>query len=108
MGIILILNELNLNNSEGTHLNNDGKIYVSTMIELYGYDVKSLQVYLQNLNEIFAAAANTAYQVYLLSPVIMQLGGALFCFNHCVITLHMIPDVMSADDIYYFQKTMTI
>ena len=97
MSIIFIFEELNLGNSERTRLINDGITSISAMVEQYGYDIKSFQNYLQNLNKIFATAPNLADRVYLSPPVIMQLCGALFYFNHCVNSLHIIPDIMSAD-----------
>ena len=104
MGIVFLFEELNLGNAERDRLWNDGIQAVGDMVDQYGYDIKSFQTYLQNLNKTFATAANPADRVYLSPQVIMQLCGALFYFNHCVNTLYIIPDVTSADGTFLMEN----
>ena len=97
MGIVHIFEEINLGGAERNRFFNDGLNSVGALVETYGYDVKSFKVYLESLNKTFATAGAIADRVYFTPPIIMKLCGALFYFNHCVYTLHAIPDVMEAD-----------
>ena len=104
MGIVFFFEELNLGNAERDRLWNDGIQSVGELVDQYGYDIKSFQTYLQNLNKTFATAANPADRVYLSPPVIKQLCGALFYFNHCVNTLHIIPDILVTDGTFLMEN----
>ena len=96
--MVFIFEELDLGIPERDRFVNDGLSSVNAMVDQYGYDVKSLQTYLQNLNKTFATAHTVADRVYFSPPNIMKLSGALFYFNHCINTLHSVPDVMEASE----------
>ena len=104
MGIVFLFEELNLGNPERNRLWKDGIQAIGDMVDQYGYDIKSFKAYLQNLNKTFASAADPGDKVYFSPPVIMQLCGALFYFNHCVNTLYIVPEVTSADGTFLMEN----
>ena len=95
-GLLSIFEEIGLDPPERTRLISDGLVTIEDMVNQYGYDIKSFYRYLENLNKTFATAANPADRVYYNPPAISMLCGALFYFNHCVHTLHALPDVSEA------------
>ena len=96
MGLIHIFETIGLGNSQRVRLIDDGLSTIQDLIHQYGYDIKSFSSYLQNLNKTFATSA-AATRVYYSPPEISQLCGGLFYFNHCVNSLHIVPDVLQVD-----------
>jgi len=96
MGLIYIFEELQLGENERLRIINDGLTSVERIVHQYNYDIKAFAIYLQNLNKTFANASEDN-RVYYSPPVISQLCGLLFYFNHCVNTLHVIPDVIEVE-----------
>ncbi len=97
MGLLYIFDQIDLGNSERARIINDGIISIEYLVNQFGYDNDNFKNYLQNLNKTFATASDVNQRVYFSPPIITQLCGALFYFNHCYNTLHAIPDVMQLD-----------
>ena len=95
-GLVYIFEQMNLGNNERDRIFNDSLTTISEIVDQYNYDIKSFMQYLQNLNKTFASAG-AANRIYFSPPAISQLCGCLFYYNHCVNTLHIIPDVMEVD-----------
>ena len=95
-GLVYIFEQMNLGNNERDRIFDDSLTTISEIVDQYNYDIKSFMQYLQNLNKTFASAG-AANRIYFSPPVISQLCGCLFYYNHCVNTLHIIPDVMEVD-----------
>lgn len=99
MGLIYVFEEIGLGNNERVRIINDGLNSIQEIVNQYGYDVKSFKTYLQNLNKTFANATGVN-KVYYSPKTISELCGCLFYFNHCLNTLHIIPDVMQVDAVF--------